>query len=59
MVTLLAGRPYALGRAVSEAAAIVQSFFPGEASTEAIAGVLSGRVNRSNQVSRSESWTQC
>ncbi|MEU6075010.1 glycoside hydrolase family 3 N-terminal domain-containing protein [Micromonospora sp. NPDC047074] len=44
VVTLLAGRPYALGRAVPEAAAIVQSFFPGEEGTPAIAGVLSGRV---------------
>ncbi|MEH1102181.1 beta-glucosidase family protein [Micromonospora sp. CPCC 205561] len=44
VVTLLAGRPYALGRAVSEAAAVVQSFFPGEEGTPAIAGVLSGRV---------------
>ncbi len=45
VVTLLAGRPYALGRAVDEAAAIVQSFFPGEEGTPAIAGVLSGRVD--------------
>ncbi|MEU9508908.1 glycoside hydrolase family 3 N-terminal domain-containing protein [Micromonospora sp. NPDC048170] len=44
VVTLLAGRPYALGRAVTDAAAIVQSFFPGEEGTPAIAGVLSGRV---------------
>ncbi|SCL45355.1 beta-xylosidase [Micromonospora citrea] len=44
VVTLLAGRPYALGRAVDEAAAVVQSFFPGEEGTPAIAGVLSGRV---------------
>jgi beta-xylosidase len=45
VVTLLAGRPYALGRAVAEAAAIVQTFFPGEEGSAAIAGVLSGRVN--------------
>ncbi|RLK25959.1 beta-xylosidase [Micromonospora sp. M71_S20] len=44
VVTLLAGRPYALGRAVTDAAAVVQSFFPGEEGTPAIAGVLSGRV---------------
>ncbi|MFC3502105.1 glycoside hydrolase family 3 N-terminal domain-containing protein [Micromonospora krabiensis] len=44
VVTLVAGRPYALGRAVDEAAAIVQSFFPGEEGTPAIAGVLSGRL---------------
>jgi beta-xylosidase len=45
VLTLLAGRPYALGRAVEEAAAIVQAFFPGEEGCAAIAGVLSGRVN--------------
>ncbi|MEJ3404295.1 glycoside hydrolase family 3 N-terminal domain-containing protein [Rathayibacter sp. YIM 133350] len=45
IVTLLAGRPYALGRATTDAAAIVQAFFPGEEGTGAIAGILSGRVN--------------
>ncbi|WP_345702103.1 beta-glucosidase family protein [Kitasatospora terrestris] len=50
VVTLLAGRPYALGRAVEEAAAIVQCFFPGEAGTRALAGVLSGRVNPSGRL---------
>ncbi|WP_255510793.1 beta-glucosidase [Micromonospora sp. WP24] len=44
IVTMIAGRPYALGRAIDEAAAIVQSFFPGEEGPAAIAGVLSGRV---------------
>jgi len=50
VVTLLAGRPYALGRATTEAAAIVQCFFPGEAGTQALAGVLSGRVNPSGRL---------
>ena len=50
IVVLLAGRPYALGRAVTEAAGIVQSFFPGEAGARAVAGVLSGRVNPSGRL---------
>ncbi len=37
VTVLLAGRPYALGRAVEDSAAIVQSFFPGVAGTRAIA----------------------
>lgn len=50
VVTLLAGRPYALGRAVDEAAAVVQSFFPGEEGTRAIASVLSGRTEPSGRL---------
>ncbi|MCQ4211281.1 glycoside hydrolase family 3 C-terminal domain-containing protein [Streptomyces longispororuber] len=50
VVTLLAGRPYALGRAVQESAAIVQTFFPGEEGTTALAGVLSGRVRPSGRL---------
>ncbi|MGW1624130.1 beta-xylosidase/alpha-l-arabinosidase [Streptomyces sp. NPDC002172] len=50
VLVMLAGRPYTLGRADTEAAAVVQSFFPGEAGTEAIAGVLSGRVNPSGRL---------
>jgi beta-xylosidase len=50
VVTLFAGRPYALGRGATEAAAIVQSFFPGEAGTAAVAGVLSGRVGPSGRL---------
>ncbi|MFF8452428.1 glycoside hydrolase family 3 N-terminal domain-containing protein [Streptomyces leeuwenhoekii] len=50
VAVLLAGRPYALGRARTEAAAIVQSFFPGVEGTAAIAGVLSGRTEPSGRL---------
>ncbi|MFE9093321.1 glycoside hydrolase family 3 N-terminal domain-containing protein [Streptomyces sp. NPDC007264] len=50
VAVLLAGRPYALGRAVAEAAAIVQSFFPGVEGTTALAGVLSGRTEPSGRL---------
>ncbi|MEU9381912.1 glycoside hydrolase family 3 N-terminal domain-containing protein [Streptomyces sp. NPDC048279] len=50
VTVLLAGRPYALGRAADESAALVQSFFPGAEGTRAIAGVLSGRTNPSGRL---------
>ncbi|WP_369160355.1 glycoside hydrolase family 3 N-terminal domain-containing protein [Streptomyces sp. R02] len=50
VTVLLAGRPYALGRAVEDSAAIVQSFFPGVGGTRAIAGVLSGRTAPSGRL---------
>lgn len=50
VVTLLAGRPYVLGRAAQEAAAVVQTFFPGEEGTRAVAGILSGRVRPSGRL---------
>jgi beta-xylosidase len=50
VLTLLAGRPYALGRATNEAAGIVQAFFTGEEGAGAIAGVMSGRVDPSGRL---------
>ncbi|WP_233518069.1 beta-xylosidase/alpha-l-arabinosidase [Streptomyces corynorhini] len=50
VVTLLAGRPYALGPAATRAAAVVQSFFPGQEGTPALARVLSGRVEPSGRL---------
>ncbi|SCF45700.1 beta-xylosidase [Streptomyces sp. LcepLS] len=47
---LLAGRPYALGRAADEAGALVQAFFPGQEGTRAIAALLSGRAAPSGRL---------
>ncbi len=50
VVTLLAGRPYALGEAGTRTGAVVAAFFAGEEGTGALAGVLSGRVNPSGRL---------
>ncbi|MEU4406326.1 glycoside hydrolase family 3 N-terminal domain-containing protein [Streptosporangium sp. NPDC023963] len=44
VVVVVSGRPYALGGVSEAAAALVQSFMPGQEGGAAIAGVLSGRV---------------
>ncbi len=50
VLVLLTGRPYAIGWALERCAAVVQSFFPGEAGGPALAGLLTGRVNPSGRL---------
>lgn len=44
VVVVVSGRPYALGDVHGRAAGLVQAFMPGEEAGQAIAGILSGRI---------------
>ncbi|MBO4259282.1 glycoside hydrolase family 3 N-terminal domain-containing protein [Streptomyces griseorubiginosus] len=50
VLLVVSGRPYALGAYTDHAAAIVQTFFPGEEGGPALAGVLCGRINPSGKL---------
>jgi beta-glucosidase len=50
VLVLVTGRPYAVGWALDQCAAVVQAFFPGEEGAVAIAGVIGGRINPSGRL---------
>jgi beta-glucosidase-like glycosyl hydrolase len=50
VVVVVSGRPYALGDVYGRAAGLVQAFMPGEEGGQAIAGVLSGRIQPSGRL---------
>lgn len=49
VVLLVSGRPYSIERAVSQAAAILATWLPGEGGGEAVANILSGKTNPSGK----------
>ncbi|QPP10809.1 glycosyl hydrolase [Streptomyces bathyalis] len=50
VLIVVSGRPYALGAAAGRAAAIVQTFFPGEEGAAALTDVLTGRADPSGRL---------
>lgn len=50
VVVLLTGRPYALGAAANQAAAIVQGFFPGQRGARAVTDLLAGAFSPSGRL---------
>ena len=56
VIVVVSGRPYALGAFAGRAAAIVQTFFPGQLGGQAIAEVLTGETNPSGHLPVGIPW---
>jgi beta-xylosidase len=50
VLVVLSGRPYAIGALATKAASALQVFFPGQEGAQAVAGVVSGRVEPSGRL---------